>query len=61
MFVARALALIAAAVLTAATVRLVMGGLQTAKARAKVKPDLRAQPGTRLRRDPRTGIYHPEN
>lgn len=56
----KALTIAVAGILTAAAIKQLMDGLNAAKAKVAVKrnPDPRAV--TRLRQDPRTGIYYPE-
>jgi hypothetical protein len=56
----KALTIAVAGILTAAAIKQVMDGLNTAKARvvARRRADPRAV--TRLRQDPKTGIYYPE-
>lgn len=57
----KALTIAVAGILTAALIKQVMDSLNAAKARVAVKKrpaDPRAM--TRLRQDPKTGIYYPE-
>jgi hypothetical protein len=61
MIFVKAVTVLVAGVLTVLTLRSVMGRLQAA--RARVNPKTPRQPGemTKLRQDPVTGIYYPEN
>lgn len=61
MFVLKAVTVIVAGLLTARLVKHLMGELEAAKARVRVRPAKSATPVTRLRQDPRSGIYYPEN
>lgn len=58
MFLLKIVTVIAMGMLTLAMVKFVAGALQAAKAR--VEPRQRGRTITRLRQDPRTGIYYPE-
>ncbi len=60
MVLLRAVTVILAGVLTLIAVRRVMGELSAAKARVNTKPSSAPRATTRLRQDPRTGIYYPE-
>jgi hypothetical protein len=61
MFLLKAVTVVVAGVLTAMAVKHVMGELEAARARVKVKRDPQGRSVTRLRQDPRTGIYYPES
>jgi len=56
----KALTIAVAGVLTAAVIKQVMDGLNAAKAKVAVKRPTDPRAVTRLRQDPRTGIYYPE-
>lgn len=58
MFFAKTIAVLLAGVFTVAALRRLMAAFETAK--AQVKPVQNPPTLTRLRQDPRTGIYHPE-
>jgi len=60
MFVLKALTVVIAGWLTYLAVSRVMGQLDATRAHARVKPQQRRTPAKRLRQDPRTGIYYPE-
>jgi uncharacterized protein (DUF3084 family) len=60
MVVLKAVTILVAGLLTALAVTKVMGELQAAKARARVRPSSTNRPAVRLRQDPRTGVYYPE-
>lgn len=59
MIFAKTVSIILAGVLTVAAVRRLMGAIGAAKVR--VQPKRNPHSVTRLRQDPRTGIYYPEN
>lgn len=59
MFFAKTVAVLLAGVLTIVTLRRIMAAIEAAK--AQVKPVQNPPPLTRLRQDPRTGVYYPEN
>jgi hypothetical protein len=60
MGVLRIVTLVAAGLMAALALRQIMPGLKQAKAR--VRPtDHAARPACKLRQDPRTGIYYPED
>jgi len=59
MFMLKAVTVIVAGVLTVLAVRHVVREVEEAKARVKVKPNRDPRTVTRLRQDPRTGIYYP--
>ncbi|MFT3989427.1 hypothetical protein [Aestuariivirga sp.] len=59
MFVLKALTVVIAGWLTYLAVSRMMGQLEAARAQARVKPQRRQAP-KRLRQDPRTGVYYPE-
>lgn len=59
MFILKAVTVIVAGVLTALAVRHVMREVEVAKARVKVRPTRGPRTVTRLRQDPRTGVYYP--
>ena len=56
----RALTITVAGILTAAAIKQVMDGLNAAKARVVAKRRVNPRSVTRLRQDPKTGIYYPE-
>jgi uncharacterized membrane protein len=58
MFFAKTVAVLLAGVLTIVTLRRIMAAIEAAK--AQVKPVQNPPPLTRLRQDPRTGVYYPE-
>ena len=57
----RVMTVIVAGVLTMLAVRHVAGELNAAKVRVKAKQPDPPRAATRLRQDPRSGIYYPEN
>ena len=57
----KAVTVLVAGVLTVLTLRSVMDRLQAAKVRANPKTPRRPGEMTKLRQDPVTGIYYPEN
>ena len=61
MFLVKAVTVIIAGFLSILALRHVVNGLEAAKVRVRTKRDGEPRPVTRLRQDPRTGIYHPEN
>jgi hypothetical protein len=61
MIVLKVITVIVAGILSLLALRLVMRELEAAKVRVKVKPQQRPRSMTRLRQDPRTGVYYPEN
>jgi len=60
MFLLKIVTVIAAGLLTIQMVKLVMGLLHANTVRVKAKEPQHAKTVTRLARDPRTGIYYPE-
>jgi hypothetical protein len=56
----KALTIAVAGILTAAVIKQVMDGLNAAKVRVAAKRPASPRAVTRLRQDPRTGIYYPE-
>jgi hypothetical protein len=56
----KALTIAVAGILTAAAIKQLMDGLNAAKAKVAVKRRVDPRAVTRLRQDPRTGIYYPE-
>ena len=56
----KALTITVAGILTAAVIKQVMDGLNAAKARVAAKRRVDPRVVTRLRQDPKTGIYYPE-
>lgn len=60
MLLLKAVTVVIAGVLTALAVKHVMGEVEAAKARVRVKTADARRPVTRLRQDPRTGVYYPE-
>jgi hypothetical protein len=58
MIFVKTVSIILAGVLALVTIRQMLGAKQPAKAR--VQPDSRPNRVTRLRQDPRTGVYYPE-
>jgi hypothetical protein len=58
MLIAKTIAILLAGVFTVVVFRRVMATFEAAKARVNPVPD--PPPLTKLRQDPRTGIYHPE-
>lgn len=61
MIVLKVITVIVAGVLSVLALRHVMRELEAAKVRVKAKQPQRPRSMTRLRQDPRTGIYYPEN
>lgn len=59
MIFVKTVSILLAGLLAIATIRQLLGAKQPAKAR--VRPDSRPNRVTRLRQDPRTGVYYPEN
>ena len=57
----KALTITVAGILTAAAIKQLMDGLNAAKAKVAVKRRVDPRAVTRLRQDPRTGIYYPES
>jgi hypothetical protein len=60
MLILKAITVAVAGVLTVLAIRRVMNELEAAKVRVRAKADPRSQRVTRLRQDPRTGVYYPE-
>jgi hypothetical protein len=60
MLTLKAITVAVAGLLTVLAVRQVMNGLEAAKVRVRAKTDPRNTRVTRLRQDPRTGVYYPE-
>jgi nucleoside diphosphate kinase len=58
MIFAKTVSILLAGVLAVAALRRLMGAIEAAK--AQVQPVRNPQPLTRLRQDPRTGVYYPE-
>ena len=56
----KAVTFVVAGLLTLVAVRRMMGELDAAKARVNTKPSGAPRAPKRLRQDPRTGIYYPE-
>ena len=56
----KALTIAVAGILTAAAIKQVMDGLNAAKARVVAKRPADPRAVTRLRQDPKTGVYYPE-
>jgi hypothetical protein len=56
----KALTIAAAGILTAATIKQLMDRLNAAKAKVAARRPIDPRVVTRLRQDPRTGIYYPE-
>jgi hypothetical protein len=56
----KALTITVAGILTAAAIKQVMDALNAAKVKVAVKRRVDPRAVTRLRQDPRTGIYYPE-
>ncbi len=61
MIFAKVVTVIVAGILTVLTLRSVMGKFQAAKARVNPKAPRNPNEMTKLRQDPVTGIYYPEN
>ncbi len=61
MIMLKVITVIVAGVLSVLALRHVMRELEAAKVRVNAKPQQRPRSMTRLRQDPRTGIYYPEN
>lgn len=61
MIMLKAVTVIAAGLLSLLAVRHVMREMETAKVRARPRHFRDPRTVTRLRQDPRTGIYYPEN
>jgi hypothetical protein len=57
----KAVAVIVAGLLTLFAVRRLMSELDAAKVRVRTQDPRQPRPATRLRQDPRTGVYYPEN
>ena len=60
MLTLKAITVVVAGVLTILAVRQIMNQLEAAKARVRSNASHRQRPVTRLRQDPRTGVYYPE-
>ena len=60
MLIVRALSVLVAGVLTVFALKRMMAGLDTAKVRVNPQQASRRRKVTRLRQDPRTGVYYPE-
>jgi hypothetical protein len=60
MLTLKAITVAVAGVLTILAVRHVMNQVEAAKVRVRSKPNARQPHVTRLRQDPRTGVYYPE-
>ena len=56
----KALTITVAGILTAAAIKQIMDGLHAAKARVAAKRPADPRAVTRLRQDPKTGIYYPD-
>ncbi len=56
----KALTIAVAGVLTAAVIKQVMDSLNAAKAKVAVRRTVDPRTVTRLRQDPKTGIYYPD-
>ncbi len=56
----KALTITVAGVLTAAVIKQLIDGLNAAKARVAARRPIDPRAVTRLRQDPKTGIYYPE-
>ena len=56
----KALTIAVAGVLTAAVIKQVMDSLNAAKAKVAVRRTVDPRAVTRLRQDPKTGIYYPD-
>ena len=56
----KALTIAVAGILTAAAIKQVMDSLNAAKARVAARRPVNPRAVTRLRQDPKTGIYYPE-
>ena len=56
----KAVTVVVAGLLTLVAVRRMMGELEAAKARVNSKPSGTPRAHQRLRQDPRTGVYYPE-
>ena len=56
----KAITVVVAGLLTLVAVKQMVGQLTAARARARVQPARRPDSVTRLRQDPRSGIYYPE-
>ena len=61
MFLVKAVTVIVAGCLSFLALRHLVNGLEAAKVRVKSRQDREPRPVRRLRQDPRTGIYYPEN
>lgn len=61
MLTLKAITVVVAGVLTIMAVRQIMNQVEAAKARVKSNSGQRQRPMTRLRQDPRTGVYYPES
>ncbi|MBI2717715.1 MAG: hypothetical protein HY245_13170 [Rhizobiales bacterium] len=60
MFIVKAITVLAAAFLSMLAIRHVAAVLEASRARVRAQPRRPPKDATRLRQDPRTGIYHPE-
>jgi hypothetical protein len=56
----KTLTIAVAGILTAAALKQLMDGLNAAKARVAVRRPTHPRAVTRLRQDPKTGVYYPE-
>lgn len=61
MLTLKAITVVVAGVLTLLAVRQILNQLEAAKARVRANTSNRQRPVTRLRQDPRTGVYYPES
>jgi hypothetical protein len=61
MFLVKALTVIIAGCVSILALRHLMNGLEAAKVRVRSSRDRDPRPVRKLRQDPRTGIYYPEN
>lgn len=60
MVVLKLVTVVVAGILSLLAVRHMMRELDAAKVRVKTRQDRHPQAATRLRQDPRTGVYYPE-
>ena len=61
MFLIKAVTVIVAGCLSILALRHLVSGLEAARVRVRARHDRDPRPVKRLRQDPRTGIYYPEN
>lgn len=61
MVILKVVTVLIAGILSLLAVRHMMRELEAAKVRVRASQPRQPRPATRLRQDPRTGVYYPEN